>query len=165
MLALMELSAKPLEEIRKIVAIDSFLGFPPGSSQDSDQFNPESKSIYKQFTPDFVRMNLQRAGLPAIDAQHLSLVQGWIPEVLGTLDLDEISILHLDLDLYHPYLSSLRVLWNKLLPGAIVLIDEYDGPGDSDKWPGARVAVDQFASERGLSVLRHWTGFRHLIKS
>lgn len=46
----------------------------------------------------------------------------------------------LDCDLYGSYLTSLAYIWPRLSPGGIIYLDEYY----SLKFPGARLAVDEF---------------------
>lgn len=50
------------------------------------------------------------------------------------------SVVFIDCDLFQGYLDTLNYGWDRLLPGGIVFLDEYY----SLKFPGARLAVDQF---------------------
>lgn len=56
-----------------------------------------------------------------------------------------ISLLHLDVDIYKPTLEILRAAYDLVVPGGLIVFDEYayEGFGESD-------AVDQFLRERGL---------------
>lgn len=152
-----------------IVGFDSFEGFPQGTEDDRSQFNPDSPSfkVYKSFTQDQVRQNLVEAlganWQKKIDL--LRLVQGWIPDSFEGFDFSPgISLLHIDVDLYQPYRDSLEHLWPLMLPGGIVLFDEYDSESDAKKWPGAKKAIDEFCMSRDIQVKRHWTGLAHIEK-
>ena len=51
-----------------------------------------------------------------------------------------ISLLHLDLDLYEPTKVALEYLYPKVVPGGIVLLDEYAMEG----FPGESEAVEEY---------------------
>lgn len=59
-----------------------------------------------------------------------------------------ISLLHFDLDLYEPTKFALDRLWDLVVPGGIVIFDEYALP----PWGGEATAFDEFTRERGLRV-------------
>jgi hypothetical protein len=54
------------------------------------------------------------------------------------------SMIFLDCDLYDGYMETLRYGWEKLIPGGIVFLDEYY----SLKFPGARIAVNEFFADK-----------------
>ncbi len=58
-----------------------------------------------------------------------------------------ISLLHLDLDTYHGTKLALESFWNLIVPGGIVVLDEYAkrGWGESD-------AVDEFISDKKIRI-------------
>lgn len=88
-----------------------------------------------------------------IDVQGLGgfceLVAGDIAETFPRYVADNrgmrISLLHLDLDVYEPTLAVLRAAWDVMVPGGLIVLDEYavEGWGESD-------AVDTFFGERGI---------------
>jgi len=47
---------------------------------------------------------------------------------------------HIDCDVYDSYRTCLNLLYEKVVPGGIILFDEYNCP----VWPGATKAVDEF---------------------
>lgn len=148
---------------RQIIAFDSFEGFPQGSEKDSPNFSPDSKKIYKTFSTDYVMANLARVGLRPDDGDVI-LVKGWLPESLQTYNVGPVSLAHLDLDLYESYIGALMDLWPRITPGGLILIDEYDRGGDLLKWPGAKIAVDEFVAINNLDLNKHWTGFYSIQK-
>ena len=48
-----------------------------------------------------------------------------------------ISMLYLDLDLYEPTEFALAALWQRVVPGGIVVFDEVNDP----RWPGETLAM------------------------
>lgn len=145
------------------IGFDSFEGFPQGSAKDSPDFSPEAKKIYRNFSTNFVFANLARVGLRPNHGE-LNLVKGWLPASLKTQNLGSVSLAHLDLDLYEPYLGSLTALWPLISPGGLILLDEYNRPGDLLKWPGAKIAVDEFVAMNDLTLMKHWSGFYSIQK-
>ena len=71
--------------------------------------------------------------------ENIKLLQGTFEEITPKFD-KPISILHLDGDLYHSYLTCLKNLYDNVIVGGVVIFDEYY----SHKYPGARVAVNEF---------------------
>ena len=51
-----------------------------------------------------------------------------------------ISVFHIDCDLYEPYLECLHSQFKNVVSGGLIVLDEYY----SLKYPGARIAVDEF---------------------
>ena len=75
-------------------------------------------------------------------------------DVMQTL-LDEeniprkISVLRLDTDWYESTLLELQVLYDRVQPGGVVILDDYG------YWDGAHSAVDEFFLSRNLQPLVH----------
>ncbi len=59
-----------------------------------------------------------------------------------------ISILYLDLDLGDPTYETLNILWNRIVPGGIVVLDEYAYHGWSES-----NGVDKFIKENNLKII------------
>jgi hypothetical protein len=148
---------------RRIIAVDSFEGFPAGSVHDSPNFSPDKKSHYRLFTERFAYENLMRSGLSKFEADSVEFFKGWIPEVLLRFE-GPISILHVDVDLYEPYRDSLAILWPRVQEGGVVLFDEYDQGRDEEKWPGAKKAIDEFCAQHHVPLQKHWSGFAFVVK-
>jgi O-methyltransferase len=70
---------------------------------------------------------------------------GWIPQSFAGLPERRYRFVHLDLDLHDPTLAALEYFFPRLAPGAVVVCDDYD-------WPGERKAVDDFCARQGLTV-------------
>ena len=62
-----------------------------------------------------------------------------------------INLLHFDLDLYEPTLYTLEKLWDLVVPGGVVVFDEYGLP----PWGGEATAFDEFRAKRNLTVKLH----------
>jgi hypothetical protein len=58
-----------------------------------------------------------------------------------------IAFLHLDVDFYEPTLSALNLFYDKILPGGIVIIDDY-----YMELLNCKEAVDYFFEQRGIDL-------------
>jgi len=62
-------------------------------------------------------------------------------------------------------LKILEELYPKVVPGGIILFDEYDKDADLVKWPGAKRAVDEFFGNEVKKIrIDPNTGYAYLIK-
>ena len=73
------------------------------------------------------------------DAEGVSLLKGKFEDSLVGFDKD-IDILYIDCDLYESYIECLNRLHKNVVVGGSIIFDEYY----SHKYPGARIAVNEF---------------------
>ena len=74
---------------------------------------------------------------------NIKLLVGKFEDVTPNFS-ERIEVLHLDGDLYHSYITCLENLYGKVIAGGSIIFDEYY----SLKYPGARVAVDEFLQDK-----------------
>ncbi len=91
---------------------------------------------------------------------NVSVIVGSIPETLAEIRSDRIAFLHLDLNCSPPEVAAADALWDRLVPGAFVLLDDYAYQGY--RWQ--KVGMDAFARRRNLSILSLPTGQGLIIK-
>ena len=73
------------------------------------------------------------------------------------------------MDLYNSYKDCLEFFFPKIKKGGIVTFDEYynnisDSPKKGWDWRGANAAIDEFVKKYNLELLKHFTGYRYIIK-
>jgi len=88
------------------------------------------------------------------------LVRGKVPDVLPSQPIDKVCYLMLDMNISVPEKAALEYFWEKLVPGAIVLFDDYGWSG----YIAQKSAHDAFAASRGTKILNLPTGQGMLIK-
>lgn len=88
------------------------------------------------------------------------IVVGAVPETLDQVDADAIAFLHIDMNCAPPEVATLRHFWQRLSPGAIVLLDDYANRGRDEQ----RVAIDELAHELGVQVCALPTGQGFITK-
>jgi len=86
--------------------------------------------------------------------------KGWIPDRFHEVKKKSFCFVHLDVDLYQPTLDSLSFFYKRMLPGGIILCDDYGFVS----CPGAKSAMDQFFAEKPEPVISLTTGQGLVIK-
>jgi O-methyltransferase len=110
---------------REIWLADSFEGVPPPDvlnyPQDAD-IHLDKQARLLAISEAEVRRNFERYGL--LD-EHVHFVKGWFRDTLGTLSVEQISLLRLDGDLYESTIQALEPLYPKIAVGGFCVIDDY----------------------------------------
>ena len=104
-----------------------------------------------------VRETLKHSPLPP---ERFRFVKGRVEDTLEREIPDRIAVLRLDTDWYESTRKELEVLYPRISPGGILIIDDYG------HFTGARRAVDEYFARRGEHPLLHrsdYTG-RVLVK-
>lgn len=128
---------------KKLFVYDSFTGLPEKTAEDESpaglQFQAGELSTSKA---QFIK-NFKQAGLPLP-----VITKGWFADVPPERVPGRICFAYLDGDYYHSILDPLKLIWNHLSPGALVLVDDYA----NEALPGAAKAVDRWAAEHPAKV-------------
>ena len=106
---------------------------------DSEQ---ASAGQYAYLSLDNTRRNLARF------EGSTTFVKGFIPDSFaGDSAPSTVAWLHIDLNAALPTEAALRVLFDRVLPGGVILFDDYGWPG----WHDTKVTIDGFLDgKRGL---------------
>ena len=91
----------------------------------------------------------------------VQLVVGRIPDSLLNAAIDQVAFLHIDLNHPAPEEAALRHFWPKLVPGGVIVFDDYAYAG----YEASHASADRLASELGFSILSLPTGQGLAIKS
>jgi asparagine synthase (glutamine-hydrolysing) len=84
-----------------------------------------------------VRNSFARHGRP-VDGDNIQLHKGLFEETWPKLRIEQVSFAHIDCDWYDPVKYCLTVVYDRLSPGGVILLDDYHDYG------GAQTAVDEF---------------------
>jgi hypothetical protein len=119
----------------KIHLFDSWEG-----AQDFTEFdNP----FYKEMP---FKIDMASAELMLSDFDNTIFHRGPVPFEFD--QVDDISLLHIDMDVYIPTKIALEQLWDKVAPGGIVVVDFHDGIAS-----GAEKATRDFFENKEINVL------------
>ncbi len=92
--------------------------------------------------------------------KNVRIIKGSIPETLNQVDTSSVAYLHLDLNCSPPEVAALNFFWDRLLPGAVVLLDDYAYQG----FESQKHAMDAVAQEKRVVIASLPTGQGLLIK-
>jgi hypothetical protein len=95
------------------------------------------------------------------DFANVHLVRGKVPGTLERVPSEKICYLSIDMNCAEPEIAAATFFWNKLVPGAAVVLDDY---GCGHWYVRQKEAFDQFAAERGVPLLLLPTGQGLMIK-
>lgn len=91
---------------------------------------------------------------------NVILVRGPVPETLPEVKSEKVAFLSIDMNCVPPEIEAAKYFWDRLSPGAVIVLDDYG-------WPGhllQKMAFDAFAIERGVQILALPTGQGLIIK-
>jgi len=89
----------------------------------------------------------QAMGETAFPAERIHYYKGKVEETIPEHAPEKISILRLDTDWYESTRHELHHLYPRLVPGGVLLLDDYGW------WDGARRAVDEWLAETKFPLL------------
>lgn len=145
--------------------VDSFEGLSEPSSKDIikmsliDVKKGERKgSYFKKAGAYSAQMAEVREVLSEFPSVNFN--QGWIPECLNELPDMRTKFVHIDVDLYEPIIGALNYFYPKMVLGGIIVCDDYG----SLYWPGAQMAVEEFAEKNNLNFISLSSGQAVFIK-
>jgi hypothetical protein len=148
----------PTDTTKKVYGFDSFEGLGDFSEKDGQAFNDlandkkdggwsaakveeEIFELCRIFNEDNI-----------LARERSRLIKGRVQDTLDDFLTDtpglRINLLHFDLDLYEPTLFTLEKLWDLVVPGGVIVFDEYGLP----PWGGEATAFDEFRRKRGVNV-------------
>ncbi|MGY2438404.1 class I SAM-dependent methyltransferase [Pseudomonas sp. SDO52101_S400] len=91
---------------------------------------------------------------------NVNIIQGSIPETLTQIESKQIAYLHIDMNCTGPEVAAIEFLWDRLVPGAVILLDDYAYFGYQPQKDG----MDQWAAKRNIAIASLPTGQGLLIK-
>ena len=173
---------KSLGSDKRIFGFDSFSGFPSYNEKDKiSQFkilyednkisknhyldvvrNIEIRSLYlkDKFTlnaetisnsGDFSNCNYEflQKKIDFLGLDNITIIKGDFKDTLNNIeDLGETMCCLIDCDLYESYKYTLPKAWGNTTIGGMIYLDEYY----SLKFPGAKIAVDEFIKDKNIKI-------------
>lgn len=142
---------------RKIHLFDTFDGNPEPAPVDLDwdgnnphrawaTLREQGKKWGFGGSMDIVRENILQTGYPE---DHFVFVPGLVEETLPDNAPEQLALLRLDTDLYSSTIHELEHLYPRLVPGGVLIIDDYG------YYQGARKATDEFLEKTKAKILLH----------
>jgi len=134
---------------RRFWLLDTYAGIPEA------QMLPSERDHRMMFNTLFYREDVfEKAKRNFAPYPSATLVRGLIPDTLPQVTSQRIAYLHIDMNITAPELAAAEFFWPRLVPGAILLLDDYGWAGHEEQ----RDAMDRFAAERGVRIAALPTG-------
>lgn len=142
---------------KRFFGLDVFSMIPPPTSDKDDEKSKKRYEVirtgqssgiggdqyygYREDLFSDVKDAFQRNGVP-VDAQKIVLLKGLFEETWPTVEVERVSLVHIDCDWHDPVAFGLRETADKLSTGGMIILDDYHTFG------GCKIAVDAFLQER-----------------
>jgi O-methyltransferase len=112
------------DQSRRVWLADSFEGLPKPNPHDypEDLGDIHHSYDYLRVGLDEVKQNFQKYDL--LD-ERVCFVKGWFKDTLPTLEIEAISVLRLDGDMYESTIIALNSLYHKVSIGGFLIVDDY----------------------------------------
>lgn len=91
---------------------------------------------------------------------NMRLVRGRVPDTLADAGVGKVAYLSIDMNVAEAERAAMEFFWDKLVPGAPVVLDDYAWAGCESQ----KAAIDRFAAGVGTSVLSLPTGQGLMVK-
>ncbi|HKB43973.1 MAG TPA: TylF/MycF/NovP-related O-methyltransferase [Chitinophagaceae bacterium] len=104
----------------------------------------ESSTVWAYSTFEEVKSNIDILGYPPA---NINYVIGKVEDTLVHTAPSQISLLRLDTDWYESTKIEMEILFPKLVPGGVLIIDDYG------YWQGARKAIDEYIHANKIKIL------------
>ena len=130
---------------RTLWLYDSFEGLPPKTAEDASPAGEQFKTGELLATKKQLLRNLSQARVPM---PHIT--KGWFSELTADDVPEQVAFAFLDGDYYHSIKDPFKLIWPRLSPGAIIIVDDYA----NEALPGAARAVNEWLAGHPVKRLR-----------
>lgn len=147
-------SEKRKSKNRRIWLFDSFRGLPELSEEDGERgwecpdqrggrLRPIGKCVARVEDVERILFEVLK-----LDRRNIIIRKGWFQETIpkSKFKIGDIELLRLDGDLYESTKCCLENLYDSVIPGGYIIIDDYAG------WEGCKKATDEFLRMRNVNV-------------
>ena len=133
---------------RPVYLFDSFEGLPKPEKIDGDRAGMKyDRMIQANGAWQAGDMANVQAAFRALNcwSKQVHMIKGWFTDTLPVTETGPIAVLHLDADWYSSTQLALDALYDRVVPGGLILVDDYGA------WVGCRTAVQEFWQSRCIA--------------
>ena len=91
---------------------------------------------------------------------RVKIIKGMVPDTLPEITAQKIAYLSIDMNVWKPELDAMEYLWDRIVPGGILIHDDYGFPQHIHQ----KLGVDEFARSKQARLLCLPTGQAILFK-
>lgn len=134
---------------------DTFAGYPLGQCTEEEIQNGLEECYRDSYRETWTEVQ------ETFKRDRVQLIRGLVPDTLQQVSVSQVAYLLLDMNARAPEIAALEHFFPQLVPGGLVLIDDYSHPMHREQKNG----YDAFAKKIGRPILNLPTGQGVLIKS
>ena len=123
--------------------LDTFKGLDPRYSSENEIKKVESIGYEKQ-------NNLYSEVKETFKDFNVEIIKGSVPDTLHLVKSKKICYLSIDMNCVIPEVEALEYFWDLLVPGAVIILDDY---GYANAHNEQKKAEDAFAKSKGVQIL------------
>ncbi|MBL8672493.1 MAG: class I SAM-dependent methyltransferase [Alphaproteobacteria bacterium] len=141
---------------RRFYLVDTYAGIPEeqlSAYERTQNLMHYSRLFYRDC---YEQVKRTFAPFPFVD-----VVRGKVPDILPSVAPAKVAYLSIDMNATLPEIAAGEWFWDRLVPGAVVVLDDYGGPSHDEQ----RRSWDAFTAQRGVKVLALPTGQGLILKS
>lgn len=137
---------------KRYFLLDTFNGLDPRYVTTGEESAEKMAEAYSECYDDVC------ATFAAYD--NVIVVRGAVPETLTQVDAEQVAYLSIDMNCVQPEIAAMTYFWPKIVPGGLVLLDDYGWPGHDAQ----REGFNALAHELQFKILSLPTGQGLIIK-
>lgn len=143
---------------KRFYLLDTYEGIPVEQAKDKKEMANMATLNKSHFATSYYEEVKQAF----IKYPNVELIKGRIPESFGNSKLEKVSYISIDMNNAFAEIAAIDYLWNKLVVGGVVVLDDYAyGPEFMEQ----KNAWDKFASDHKFTILTLPTGQGLIIKN
>jgi hypothetical protein len=104
-----------------------------------DDGSSEAGRLRKMTRPGHFAAKLEDVKEALAEFPGIEFHPGWIPQSFVGQPKRRYRFVHVDVDLYDPTRACFEYFWPRLIPGGLMVCDDF-------VWPGSRRAVEEFGN-------------------
>lgn len=140
--------------------LDTYSGIDDRYLSDQEKIGGVSEKNLELVEKGTYASNIESVRANFSEWPNAKIIQGSIPDTLSQIDSSQIAYLHIDMNCTIPEVAALEFLWDRLVSGAVVLLDDYAYHGYQPQKDG----MDQWAAKMDIAIASLPTGQGLLIK-
>lgn len=141
---------------RQFWLLDTFRGLPEGQLLEGEKSLNIQNYNYEYDRPELVHLVRSKFSV----YPNVTVVDGVVPDTLEKITSPSIAYLSLDMNMAYPEIAAAEQLWNRISPGGIILLDDYNQRLHLHQ----KGLFNQFALNRGIPILGLPTGQGIIVK-
>lgn len=135
--------------------VDTFEGFADEYLTENEKNSGRKSGEYLDYKGDeLVRKTFH-------DYKNVKIIKGVVPDVLPQINSSKVAYLHIDMNCTIPEVAAAEYFWDKMVPGAMMILDDYGHSGHEDQ----KHAFDDFAKRKNVPILCLPTGQGLIMKA